>query len=328
MREDLLASICVIDEGDIVDGLGRIGHLIDDLAKNFRYFEVVYVVSELHRTTFSGMGATLSQLRNLRVVLTAEGTGFYRQRALAVSEAIGDVVALIDLNDLTPAELCEQVLLSKDRNEVRIGWQSRRSLSAILYPLLSVLSSNSISSAASRTIIMPREKMAMLLSRGSASLDLRFEPKTPLVRYQRFPIVRAGRRRSPLDHQYELMTEILVTGAPRYLKIYALMAFLVAFVSVLYAAYAILVYSLDDDVVAGWFSTSIVQSGSTFFVATGMSMLSLAIAAILENGNGKDSQFVAGEFANIDFFEGTRERNVEFRASEETGQEEGVPSGA
>jgi hypothetical protein len=310
MREDMLVSICLIDNGNPNETLGQVQALLDGLAKEFRYFEVVYVISENLRGKLQELAELIAGLINLRIILTGDGTGFYQQRAIAASEAIGDVVAIVDLDELAMKLLFEQVCVCKDSNHVIIGWYENRNRFSPPYALLSLLSRHHVASQASRTIILPREKLNMIFSRHSVALDLRFEPKTPLIRYDRIGM-RRPRHRSRVGPRYELLTEILMTGAPRYLKLYAGSAFLVSFLAILYAVYATLVFTFRTDVLRGWFSTSLVQSGSVFFIATGMSVLALAIAALLERSSGGEGHAIVGEIDNIDLFERSKDWNVD-----------------
>ena len=97
MRSDLLVSVGVVDLGGPAQTVPRLIALAEGLAAAFRYFEVLYVLPERRRHELDPLAADLARLPNLRVLLSGEGAGVYRQRLLAASEAIGDVVALLDL---------------------------------------------------------------------------------------------------------------------------------------------------------------------------------------------------------------------------------------
>ena len=159
-------------------------------------------------------------------------------------------------------------------------------------------------------------------------LDLRFEPKVAHIQYHHVQSEPRRRRKGGLSQRYELLTEILMTGAPRYLKIYAASAFFVAFIASVYAAYAVLVISTRTDVQPGWFSTSMVQSGSVFFIALGMSVLALAIAGLVERLGGGENHAISGEIANIDFFGSQSDLNVELTSGTSSmTSDQGAPHG-
>ncbi|MBB4611420.1 hypothetical protein [Sphingomonas yabuuchiae] len=311
MRDDYLASICVVDEKGLAATVPLLVELEAMLSRHFRYFEIVYVVSERLRDRLHTLVGTLAGLPNLRILVTEDSVSFYRQRAIAASEAIGDVVALYDLADVESGELIARMDEAKERNSVLLGWHRSGRVSDPAYHFLSLLSRNKVTARASRTIILSRERLNAILARGHASLDLRFEQRGGPARYSHFALSGTAGRTARLAHRYELLTEILRAGAPRYLKIYAVLGFLAATSAALYGLYAVSVLLTHDQVQEGWFSTAFILAGSMGFISTGMSILSIALAAILERAVGGDDRAIVDEIANISFFDRLTERNVE-----------------
>ncbi len=311
MRSDILVSVGVVDEQGPTITVPRLAGLIEGLARAYRYFEVVYVVSEGARGELDALAAQIAPLANLRIIITGESTRFYRQRLIAMSEAIGDVVALFDLDDLGVDTLVAKLGEAKDNNEIMIGWRSARHRNRWSYGLLSLASRNHITAQAARTILIPRELMNGVISRRSAALDLRFEPRIPQGRYRRFEVAGKGSTRGGFAQRYELFIEILLCGAPRYLKAYAAAGFMVMIGASLYMVYALAVVLLRKHVQEGWFSTTITQAGSTAFIAGGMSILSIALIAIYERLHGGEDRIIVDEIANTSFFDKVTDRNVE-----------------
>lgn len=316
MRDDYLASICVVDERDPDATLPLLVELEATFARSFRYFEIVYVVAERWREQLNARTDTLAHLPNLRILVADDGVSFYRQRALAASEAIGDVVALVDLADLRSEELTERMHEAKDGNLVLLGWRASRRSSGLTYRFLSLMSRHAVTSKASRTIVLARERLNAILAREHALLDLRFEPRGGPVRYGHFPLIGHPAPKARFAHRYELLTEILRSGAPRYLKIYAVLGFGVTIGAALYGLYAIGVVVMRDDVQQGWFSTAFILAGSMGFISMGMSILAIALAAVLDRLTGGDDRVIVDEIANISFFDRLTDRNVEIGAGE------------
>lgn len=311
MRDDYLASICVVDDLGPDSTLPLLVDLEAVLAQNFRYFEIVYVVTERLGDRFTALVDRLARLPNLRTLITKDNVGFYRQRAIAASEAIGDVVAVVDLADLPGNELPARMHQAKDGNVVLLGWHASHRAGGLLYRVLSLLSRNAVSTRASRTIILPRERLNAILTRQHASIDLRFEPRGGPVRYDHFPVTKRAGSKIRTAHRYELLIEILRSGAPRFLKIYAALGFSVVIAAALYVLYAIIVVLTGSDVQEGWFSTAFVLAGSMGFISMGMSILAIALAEVLERSAGGDDRLIVDEIANISFFEHLTDRNVE-----------------
>lgn len=317
MRDDFLASVGVVDEDGPDVTVPKIGELIEVLGKSFRYFEIIYVVSERARAGLANVAAEIARAPNLRIIVTGEGVRFYRQRAIAASEAIGDVVALLDLSDLRQLDLAARLCEAKDTNEILLAWKQASRPITWTYGVFSLLSRNIVTSQAGRTIILPRERLNALFARKTTSLDLRFEPRTAPSRYRRFDIARTARPKGGASRRYELLTEILLSGAPRFLKAYAAAGFVVSLSALLYVFYAIGALLIRTKLQEGWFSTAIVQAGSTAFIATGMSILAIALASVLEAMNGGDDQMIVDEIANITFFDRPTDRNVEVSGGNE-----------
>lgn len=312
MRDDYLVSVCIVDDDGSGESVKALTALNATLARGFRYFEIVYVIAERKRGLLDVFAGPIASLPNLRILVTDDGISFYHQRAMAASEAIGDVVAIVDPADLDGQALIDRLNEAKDHNQVLLGWRSAAGAGRAFYAALSFLSRNAVTAQASRTIILPRERLNGVLARGRASLDLRFEPRRGSWRYQRFPLPGTARTQARLAHRYELLTEILLSGAPRHLKIYAGFGMLVSLSAGFYSIYAVAVAVLGDGVQEGWLSTALALSGSTGFIAVGMSIISIALAAMLENAAGRDDRIILEEIANISFFDRLTERNVQF----------------
>ncbi|WDF72867.1 hypothetical protein [Novosphingobium sp. KACC 22771] len=311
MRSDMLVSVAVVDEEGPHITIPRLAVVARALEQNFRYFELIYLLRESQRPQLDRFAAEIAGLANLRIILTGEGTRFYRQRLIATMEAIGDVVALYDPDDMPIEDLVTQIGHAKDRDEILIGWRPSRPPSGWSYRLLSLASNNVISARAARTIILPREPLNAIAARKSASIDLRFEARNAPTHYNRFDITTPVRAKAGFSQRYELLMEILLAGAPRFLKLYAALGFLVVAGSTLYSFYAIAVILLRDHVQEGWFSTAIIQSGSTAFIAGGMSILAISLVAVLEVLSGGSARMIVDEISNTNFFDKVEDLNVE-----------------
>ncbi|MFM5907979.1 MAG: hypothetical protein ACKOPO_10415 [Novosphingobium sp.] len=320
MRSDILVSVAVVDEQGPAATVPRLAGLARALAAQFVYFELVYVLPESAKAEIEPLSRQLALLPNLRIIFASDGTRFYRRRLIGALEAIGDIVVVLDLDELSHDMLCHQIAEAHRRNEVLIGWRpSRRSVS-LSYGLLSLLSRNLISAQTARTIILPRELIQSVVSRRSAALDLRFEPRNALSRYRHFDIdgvtSKGGSGGRGAASRAELFLEILLSGVPRYLTAYAAAGFGVMIGAVTYGIYAVMILLLRDHVQEGWFSTAIVQAGSTAFIAGGMSLLAVAMIAIYELQHSGDDRVIVDEIANTSFFDKISARNVELADSD------------
>jgi len=311
MRSDMLVSIVVADSAGPAATIPRLAAAMPQLAEAFRYFEVVYALDETRRAELDSLGDSLAGLVNLRVVITGEGLRYYRRRLVAAREAIGDVVALVDLDEVPIATLIARIGEARDRNEVLAGWCPTRRAGALSYRLLSLASRFVIAPRAARTIIVPRDWLNAILARPSAVIELRFQPRVPLTRYRRFDVPRHPAEATDFASRYEVLIEIMRSDAPRYLKAYALAGFLVVLGSIAYVLYAIAIILMLSHVAPGWFSNAVVLAGSTAFIAGGMSILSIAMVAVIDGVRHSGHPPVVAEVGNTDYFDRIVGRNVE-----------------
>lgn len=311
MRSDILVSLAVVDEEGPRLTVPRLVEVVRALGSAFRFYEVIYVVRESAKAELTAMAGTIAAMPNLRILYASEGARFYRKRLISALEAIGDVVVIYDLNDIAIDKLFPFIGQAKDENKVLIGWRQSRPPSGWAYRLLSLASNNLITERAARTIILPREALGTIIARKSASIDLRFEAVNAPVQYGHFDIATRPGKGGGFGQRYELLMEILLGGASRFLKLYAVLGFLVAVGSALYGVYAIAIILFGHHVQEGWFSTAITQAGSTAFVAAGMSILAIAMVAMLEVLNGGNSTLIVDEVSNTNFFDKVTDLNVE-----------------
>jgi hypothetical protein len=311
MRSDMLVSVAVADTAGPRETIPRLAAASATLAQVFRYFEVVYALDESKRAELDELGPDLAGLTNLRIIVTSEGTRFYRRRFIAAREAIGDVVALVDLDEVPLAELVPRIIESKESKEVLAALRPPGGPGRWTYRLLSLASRFMISPRAGRTIILPRDWLSVILARESAVIELRFQPRIPVTRYRRFDVPSWPIGGSGNASRYDVLIEIMRSDAPRYLKAYALAGFFVVLGSIAYMAYALAVLLLMSNVQQGWFSSAVVQAGSTAFIAGGMSILSIAMVAVLEAVRTGNHLPVIAEIGNTNYFDNVVCRNVE-----------------
>ena len=311
--EDFLASFCFAGEGDPAAEIGQLSALTEDLNRRFRYWEIVYVLSERFRGEASGFPRVLAKNKNLRIIVVADSINLYRRRAIAVSEAIGDVVVLTSFAEagaVDPPACAEQAYLT---GEIllccrKARWTPARSL----HGLLTALTSHHVNPQDLRTIALPRSRLNGMLARQTLALDLRFEPKRSADRYRRRLVATdSWPRRARLSDRLALLEQLILTSAPRLLRVYAGVSAAVTFLSFLYALYAVAVLLFKSDIQQGWFSTAIVQSGSVGFIAIGMTVIAIGLAGIAERLSGRARGDILDEIANISFFDRTKSANVE-----------------
>lgn len=309
-RPDFLVSLCLMEEGRVDDELGVLVELSARCEACLRYWEILYVIREENRPLIDAAAARLAGIRNLRIIVVNRSVNFYRGRELAASEAIGDVVVISAFNEALELDLPALAEQALNTGEIILARRQGLALSPVHWAL-SLLSPYRVAATDLKTIALPRLKLAAILVRHTSAIDLRFEAKRGSDRYVRKVVPFSGRSRdSVIGRRIDLAVEIVSSSAPRFLKGYALLSLGVVGLSVCYGIYAVMVYFLSDHVQPGWFSNTLVQSGSVAYLALGFSIVALGLARLTEQLVERTRSSIVDEIGNINFFANTEKLNV------------------
>lgn len=310
---DHLVSYCFASEGEVAADLHAIAAFAATCADRVRYWEILYIVSEQQRGGVAASAALVTANKGLRILLVQPDTSYYRRRAIAAAEAIGDVVVLCSLGELAavdPIALGEEAwagnIILQARKGGRPGWPG------LVQPLLAMISQYRVSAADLRSIALPRAALVEILGRPTAAIDLRFEPRSAPRRYARKPVASIPPRRGlSSDGRLAFLAEIVSASAPRFLRAYAAVSAGVFVAAFAYAVYVVIVMLTFTAVQPGWFTTNIVQSGSVGFLALGFVVFSLGLARLIELGAAGPAQGIVDEIGSVSFFDRAPDLNVE-----------------
>lgn len=316
-RGDYLCSFGFVDEGDVVGELTRLSALAVELETRYQYFELVYVVAERHREKIENAATLLSNARNLRILLVNNDMNFYRRRVVAASEAIGDVVVLSAISELAALDISA---LADQTFESGQTVMARRAQPAAFLPvwhwMMAAVSPYKVNARDLRTLSLPRTHLNEMLGRPTLVIDLRFEAKQSIRRFQRILVNAKGIpfRGPGFGERVELLGELVTVSAPRLLKTYAALSFVTAGLALAYALYAITLFLVGTPLAPGWFTTALAQGGSVTFLAVGFCLISLGMADVVERLTGRTRNAIVDEIANINFFRDITDLNVEVLA--------------
>jgi hypothetical protein len=310
---EYFVSFCLAQEGDVLAEIDAVRALFGRYDQALQYWEIVYVLGEHYRSVLEAKRERLGAVTNLRIVLVRDEITFYRRRAVAAAEAIGDVVVLTAFNELASADLAEFAEEAITANRIVLGRsEPARRRQPVSHRLLGLISRYRVDGRDLKTIALPRDHLVAVLARRSATIDLRFEPKQGLHPYLRKPIeLRSSGGGFSLKQRLELLIEIIMTSAARFLAAYAVLSLVVSAVAASYGLYAIIIILSMRDVQPGWFSTAIAQSASVSFLALGMALLALGVAHIVDRMEGDTSEATIDEISNISFNDHVHDLNVE-----------------
>lgn len=313
---EYLVSFCLAQEGDwkVAAEIATIAALDAQCEQQLRYWEILYVASEVHRDEILAAAGQLAALKSVRIVLVRDGVSYYRRRKTGAAEAIGDVVVLSSFAEIAHADLIGFAEQAMSTGGIIIG-RRRGRFQPILHSLLGVISGYRVDSRDLKTIALHRNPLVAILARPTAPVDLRFEPKRGVIPYVRREVREArGGGEAGLWQRFELLAEIISNSASRFLSAFAVAASFVMVFAAVYGIYAVVVILTLENVQPGWFSTAIAQSGTAAFFSLGMSILALGIGNILDRLDAPRSHEVVDEIGNISFYGRTTDLNIEVRS--------------
>jgi hypothetical protein len=310
---DYFVSLCLAQENNVAHELAAIALLAKRCGRHLKYWEIVYVVGESDRSAIHRTIEELAAIKNLRIVLVRDAVGYYRRRVLAATEAIGDVVILTSFNELAAVDVSAFAAAATRNDQVVIGRRTgSRSVRFFSHWLIGKVSNHRVDDRDLKTIALPRSRLVPILLRPTASIDLRFEPKRGVARYLRKELrLTSTGGEAGLRQRLDLLTEIIASSAARFLNAIAVLSGLVFASAVSYAVYAVAVMLLRDNVQPGWFSTAIVQSGSTAFVSLGLAVIALGVATIVDRIEGGVRHEFVDELGNFSLNDRAHDLNVE-----------------
>lgn len=303
-REDVLVSVCFGELPANEESFAKIATLAAALDTSFRFSEIIVMVSE------SSQGAYHSLLRchkNLRLLAVRDGTAFYRQRAIAADEAIGDVVMLASVTELSCIDTIGMIRRAADEQRAVLATRASPARNGVLGYMVAVLgriAGFKVSLRDLQTLALPRTLLNQLLAHPDPDLALRFPPRDA-----RLPIVfveaaadPAAARTPGIRRRVALLQKLLVYMAPSLLMAVTITASLLAVIGFCYGLYALGVWLVLDSVAAGWLTLSGILSVTMCFLGLSITGLSLGLQHLISLREKDGFDGVTTELNRIDMF--------------------------
>lgn len=312
VRDDILVSVCFAEARGGTETLVALRDLATRMAASFRYWELVLIAD-----ADAGFDTLMRELPNVRLLKVRHGAPFYRRRAAAASEAIGDVVVLAAVDELEALDIVEMVETAEASGSIVIG---RRGRGSLLNPALRALGGSAgfrVDARDMLTAAYPRTLLNRLLAHPDRLLALRFPPADhSLPVHWREANGGAGPRRQlqEVGRRFNLVQRLMVSSAPTVLSLVVVLSLLVILSSLAFSAYAVVVL-LTSTPEPGWFTTSIVLSLTAFFLGCAILGLSMGLQKVIELLSGEVGEDIVDEQASGDLFgQVIQELNVEVGA--------------
>ena len=324
-REDVLVSVCFGNLPADPGAFEAVAELARQLDARFRFSEIVVVTEELQRDTFLPL---IRQVENLRLIAVHDGSPFYRRRAIAADEAIGDAVLLANAAEMPHLDAVAMLERAADGQRavlaVRTAGRIDRILSAPLVGL-GRLAGFQVGLRDLQTLALPRTLLNQLLAHPDPDLALRFPPRgarVPLAFAEAAEAIPTLREAGQQRRRVALLQKMLVYVAPRLLMAVTLTSALLAAMGFFYSLYILGAVIVVDDLARGWLTLSAMLSLTAFFLGLSIMGLSLGLQQLLARTARDEFDSVTTEVNRVDLF-----GQVASRLNVDLDQDRSDPSG-
>lgn len=310
-RDDMFVSIGLTGTREQSAHLAALLDLTRRVDRHFRFWELL-MVSEAGAENPLAVGS----LPHLRLLKVRAGTGISNQRMCIAREAIGNIVLMSSVDEIGQITVPDLIDTAERTHSIVV---LRRRGATMLNPALAALGRSAgfrVDLRDMLTTIYPRTLLDRVMQHPDAPLALRFPPADASMPITVVPCdakrVRAGSTMSRVGYRLNIFRQLLVSSAPMVLSIIELMSVLVTIAAMIFAIYAVIVWSTFDTVQPGWFSTSLLLSMVAMFLSTSIFALAMGLERVLVLVRGDLSDDLIEEINPIDIFEPIRrELNID-----------------
>lgn len=305
LREDVLVSVCFGELPSTSASFAAVAALARDLDTCFRFREIIVVIEESQKDAYFEL---IRSIDNVRLFTTVDGTPFYRKRAIAAGEAIGDVVLIASAGELTSLDAVAMIERATYENRAVLASCAAGRVSRIVDApliLLGHLAGFNVRPRDLQSLALPRALLNLLMNHPDPDLALRFLPRNG--RFLPFyvkaaPEAAAVREYRPVRRRLALLQKLLVYLAPSLLTIVTLTSALLAMSGIIYAFYVVGAWMLVRDLQPGWTTLSGMLSLTASFLGVSIMGLSLGLQQLLSRAKRDGQDDVVSELNRVDLF--------------------------
>jgi len=319
LRENILVSVCFGEVPNTPAAFAALRQIAARLAGGYRFWEIVVVGLSDEVTPLL---ALVRDIPNLRLISVRRGAEYYRRRAIAAAEAIGDVAVLTSVEEIAALDIMAMIEQAASQEVAVVGrLTTPAALDRLLagpWVALGHWAGFQVSGREMQTIAFPRTILNQILAHPAKELALRFLPRDEGLGQVPFvvePSARKPRALRDFGRRLTLAQLLLINLAPRLLQSVTLISMMVALLSLLYVGYVFGVWAFKPVVAPGWLTLSGMLGATGFMLGCVSSGLCLGMQYILSRVDRSSFDDVAAEVNRVDLF-GTvaRDLNVEVDA--------------
>ncbi|BCU76924.1 glycosyltransferase [Luteolibacter sp. LG18] len=315
------------NDSDILDAF--LADLSRTMSGGFRFYEIILVddgSTDATRQTVDRLLKDVSRVRYLRL-----SRSFGREVALSagIESAIGDYVVTLDPTGDPVAAIPELIAVCRTNGGIVHGVALNPRLRSGVREFLGNLFRRycnrrlgvELKRGAEDFRAMSRQAVNALLQVRVQSRYLRVLTLTLGYHHEFFPYRREERlerpKRSSFTSEAATAIDLLAANTRHPLRVVTLAGLTGAVLNLLYACYVVWIYLAKPNVVAGWTTLSLQQSGMFFFICLILAVLSEYVGTILGEVRSRPLYFIGHEANSSVLLEDTVHSSIVKESTEE-----------
>ena len=305
-REDILVSACIPDCPPSPGAREAVRALAAALDARFRFREILLIVDEADHEAYLDL---VTEVGEVRLFAVPRATSHYERRAIAATEAIGDVTLIAHHAELGAIDA---VAMIEDAHSGERAVRVRRPRESVVMaglaaPLVGLgrAAGFNVDLRDLQSVAVPRTILNKLLQHPQPDLALRFIPREPGLEESHHAPARPMRGSGDiarLGRRFQLLQKLLVYSAPSLLVLVTLSSALLVLLGLAYALYTVFVFLTVENIAPGWLTTSSMLSFTAIFLGIAILGLSLGLQRLFSQLGRAGFADRAFEINRVDLF--------------------------
>ena len=298
--DDVLISVTIPDYYISDHNLGLVIDLADRLDQEYKFWEVLIVAESSGNDEYSNI---LSNVGNVRIIQVNQYTDFYLKRSIGAMEAIGDIVVLTSISEISYINIIEIINRVSETASLVMVESSKRYLFDPILKLIGRVAGFRVSLKYLLTSGYPRSIIGQLVRQSQSQVGLRFPPIHLGKPETIISSTRYRRSYRSLLRRINLVQDLLFSAAPRLLSYMGSLCIIVLLCSIFYSIYAVVFWAIFETVQEGWLTTSLVQSLGLGFTSIALFALSAGLKQLIVIDSVNLHNCIVGETSSVEIYQ-------------------------
>ena len=307
INDNFLFSFCFnLENKDLNKCFEILKKTSKDIKEDYKFYEIIIILDEKTYSLILNQKER-KKISNLRFIVLKEYANDYKRRSICAFEAIGDIILISSFDEINYFDIHEMISKSIYNEKIVIGFRSNHNFfqKLLFYSLkfIGYLADLDINQNLSKTIVLPRADLNLILEDNYVDLKLRFPPSNRyLVSFDNQEANRGTQKNQNFRGKISILYMSLLNLTPILMQFLTIFAGITIITSIFYFFYIILIWIFMNEIQTGWITMSLSVTGVSFFLSSSIFILSIGLQHIIKKLNNKKSESLY-EIKEIDIFE-------------------------